>query len=166
MGPIKNLEKYNMKYTKLDRDGIQDTSPFQNLPDNWEGIEMPDNGCINVPLLLRTLHRLCRARGVDLFDYATVKHIDADNSDVFPSANWVVRGTMHGPKGVSASSKDFAFRTDKIAITAGAYVNHVLYPSFGFTLKVNIWEMVIMFVQLEYRSKLIHLNSGLPILCR
>ena len=142
MGPIPNLERHHMAYTKLDRDGIEENFPFQNLPDNWEGIDMPDNGCINVALLLRTLHRLCHERGVDLFDYATVKRVRADDTKMYPPANWVVEGAMHGPKGASALAREFAFRTDKIAITPGAYVNHILFPSFGFTLDVNIWEMV------------------------
>jgi sarcosine oxidase / L-pipecolate oxidase len=142
MDPVENLKKYNMKYTILDRDGVQERLPFQNLPDNWKGVDMPDNGCINVPLLLRTLHRLCQAHGADLFDYATVKQITRDFSSGYPSARWKVSGEMRSPKGVSANAREFYFVTDKIAITSGAYVNHVLYPSFGFTLDVNIWEMV------------------------
>ncbi|KAI0076902.1 FAD/NAD(P)-binding domain-containing protein [Panus rudis PR-1116 ss-1] len=149
MGPIKNLDKYHMKYTKLDRDGIQKNFPFQNLPDNWEGIDMPDNGCINVPLLLRTLHRLCHALGVVLFDYATVKQIFPDKTKIYPPANWIIEGTMRGPKGASAYAQNFAFRTDKVAITPGAYVNHILYPSFGFTLDVNIWEMVYEYYAID-----------------
>ncbi|EIW74475.1 FAD/NAD(P)-binding domain-containing protein [Coniophora puteana RWD-64-598 SS2] len=119
MGPVPNLDKYGLKYTKLGRNDIQENFPFQNLPDKWVGLDMSDNGCINVPLLLRTLHRLCREHGVDLFDYATVKRVN----------------------GASAQGTAFAFRTDKIALTPGAYVNHILFPSFGFTLDVNIWEM-------------------------
>ncbi|KAI0338507.1 FAD/NAD(P)-binding domain-containing protein [Trametopsis cervina] len=151
LGPIPNLNKYNMAYTRLNRDDIQEQYPFQNLPEGWEGLDMPDNGCINVPLLLRTLHRLCTARGVDLFEYATVGQIAADTSNGYPSANWVVRGEIRDPRGVSAQARKFSFRTDKIAITAGAYVNHVLYPSFGFTLDLSIWEMVYAYYTLDPR---------------
>ncbi|KAJ6577173.1 FAD/NAD(P)-binding domain-containing protein [Mycena capillaripes] len=146
LGPIPNLEKHNMKYTELDRDEIQEMFPFQNLPKNWIGLDMPDNGCINVPLLLRTLHRLCHARGVDLFDYATVSRINVDEMKI---ANWIIEGTMRNPKGVSAHARKFAFRTDKIAITTGAYINHALYPSFGFTLDINIWEMVYEYYAID-----------------
>lgn len=130
-----------MKYTKLDRDGVQQTLPFQNLPDNWAGIDMPDNGTINVPLLVRTLHRLCREHSVDLLEYATVERIRPDDTRIFPDAKWFVEGIL-GPKGGSAQGSAFAFRTDKIALTSGAYTNHILFPSFGFTLKLDIWEMV------------------------
>jgi len=129
-----------MKYTELDRNGIQEKYPFQNLPDNWEGVDMPDNnGSINLPLLLRTLYRLCRKHGVELFEYATVKCIEADPSK---TANWVVKGELRSKDGASSLARDFAYKGNKIAITSGAYVNHVLYPSFGFTLNVSIWEMV------------------------
>ena len=49
---------------------------------------------------------------------------------------------MGGPQGESGLTRKFGFRTDKIALTMGAYANHVLYPSFGFSLNLNIWEMV------------------------
>ncbi|TBU23610.1 FAD/NAD(P)-binding domain-containing protein [Dichomitus squalens] len=149
MDPIRNLDRHHMAYTILDRDGVEEKLPFQNLPDEWVGIDMPDNGCINVPLMLRTLTRLCREHRVDLFDYATVKRVRADNTKTYPSANWVVEGAMHGPKGASALARAFAFRADKIAITPGAYVNHILYPSFGFTLDVNIWEMVYEYYAID-----------------
>jgi sarcosine oxidase / L-pipecolate oxidase len=139
MGPIPNLEKHGMKYTKLSRDEIQERFPFQNLPDKWVGLDMPDNGCINLPLLLRTLHRLSRAHGVTVLEYATVKAIQADNKKF---TNWILVGEMRDPKGVSAQATEFVVHANKIAITPGAYANHILYPSFGFTLDLTIWEMV------------------------
>lgn len=139
MGPIPNLEKHDMKYTVLDRDGIQATLPFQNLPEEWVGIDMPDNGYINVPLLLRTLHHLCHKHGVDLFDYATVKSIQPDLTKL---TNWVVQGERSSQNGASGLTTTFAYGAKKIAITPGAYVNQILFPSFKFTLNVHIWEMV------------------------
>ncbi|KAH9927099.1 FAD/NAD(P)-binding domain-containing protein [Epithele typhae] len=150
LGPIPNLEKYNMKYTQLDRDEIQQQYPFQNLPDEWIGIDMPDNGCIDVTLLVRTLYRLCQERAVDLFDYSTVTRIAPDLSKVYPPAKWVIEGTMLNASGASAQGMQFSFRSDKIAITPGAYVNHVLYPSFGFSVDVNIWEMVYSYWAIDY----------------
>ena len=142
MGPIPNPDRDDMKYTRLDSDGIEKKLHLRNLPKDYLGLEMPDNGCINVPLLLRTLHRLCHEHHVELIDYATVERISPDNLDVDPPANWVVEGMINGPESSHEVVKGFRVRTDKVAITAGAYVNHVLYPSFGFTLDVNIWEMV------------------------
>ena len=131
-----------MKYTKLTRSQIEADFPFQNLPDFYEGLDMPDNGCINVSLLLRTLHKLCEQHGVQLIDYATVRQILRDDSGTSPSAKWIVGGEMSGPQGSSILPTPFGFRTDKIALTMGAYTNHVLYPSFGFSLNLSIWEMV------------------------
>lgn len=137
LGPIPNLEKYHLKYTELSRDEIQENFPFQNLPDKWIGIDMPDNGCINVPLLLRTLYRLCEAWNVRLSQYSTVTQIIPSITGL---GDWVVKGTQKNPSGVTES--EFTYFTDKIIITPGAYVNHVLRPSFGFSLDINIWEMV------------------------
>jgi len=142
-GPIPNLEKHGMKYTKVDRDEIQEKFPFQNLPDKWKGLEMPDNGCINVPLLLRTLYRLSEALGAQLSEYSTV-------TKIIPSAgsgNWEVKGIQRNPSGVTES--EFTYFTDKIIITPGAYVNHVLYPSFDFSLNIDIWEMVYQYWSID-----------------
>ena len=138
-GPIPNLKAHHMEYTMLTRDDIEEKFPFQQLPDNWEGIDMPDNGCINVPLLLRTLHRLCKQLGVHLLDYATVKRVVPDRTRL---STWMVEGVVTDSRGLSITAKKFRHCTNKIVITPGAYVNHVLYPSFGFSLDVNIWEMV------------------------
>jgi hypothetical protein len=34
------------------------------------------------------------------------------------------------------------YRAKKIMVTSGAYVNHILRPSFGIQLRLDIWEMV------------------------
>jgi len=145
LGPIPNLQRYGMRYTELNRDQIQENFPFQNLPDKWIGIDMPDNGCINVPLLLRTLHKLCEAWNVRLSEYSTVTQIVPSITGL---GDWVVTGTQKNPSGVTESK--FEYFTDKIIITPGAYVNHVLHPSFGFSLNINIWEMVFQYYSVDF----------------
>ena len=44
--------------------------PIKNLPDDNIGIYSPDCGCINVPHMLRTLHKLGADRGVVYVEYA------------------------------------------------------------------------------------------------
>lgn len=140
--PIKNLEKYGLKYTRLSREEIMNQHPFKDLPEPWVGIDMPDNGCINVNLLTRTLFRLCDEAGVDLVQYAEVQKIHPD-----PSAEerWIVSGSLSTEMGSDFAPTLFESSTTKIAITAGAFVNHVLFPSFGFTFDLNIWDMVAFF---------------------
>ncbi|KAF8594151.1 FAD/NAD(P)-binding domain-containing protein [Ceratobasidium sp. AG-I] len=130
-GPIPNLDRHNMKYRKLNRDEIENENPFKELPDKWIGLDMEDNGVINVSLLLRKLFEMSKARGVNLVQYADVKKISPD-----PDAKdkWLVSGD-------SAVPEEFTVSTTKIAITPGAYVNHILAPSFGFKFDISIWEM-------------------------
>ncbi|EMD32512.1 hypothetical protein CERSUDRAFT_118551, partial [Gelatoporia subvermispora B] len=145
-GPIPNLKRYGLEYTQLTRDEIEAHFPFQNLPDEWIGIDMPDNGVINVSLLVRTLYRLCEKLGVTLLQYADVKHIHPDERD--PTL-WRVQGLLGSDKGPSAVPRAFNFSARKIAITCGAFVNHVLYPSFGFSLNLEIWEMVFEYYAID-----------------
>jgi sarcosine oxidase/L-pipecolate oxidase len=39
---------------------------FKNLPDSYQAVFAPDNGSINVPLVLRTLYDLAAAHGAQL----------------------------------------------------------------------------------------------------
>jgi len=89
-------------------------------------------------LLMRTLFRFCEQLGVTLLQYADVKHIVPD---AHPEL-WRVQGLLGSDRGVGCMPEEFSFTARKIAITCGAYVNHVLYPSFAFSLNVEIWEMV------------------------
>ncbi|OCH90039.1 FAD/NAD(P)-binding domain-containing protein [Obba rivulosa] len=145
-GPIPNLKKYGLKYTELTRDDIEAQNPFQNLPDDWVGLDMPDNGVINVTLLTRTLFRLCEQLGVKLLQYAYVNSVTPCISD--PSL-WLVGGLLGSDKGASAAPNQFTFGAHKIAITCGAYVNHILYPSFCFSLNLQIWEMVFEYYSID-----------------
>jgi len=138
-GPIKNLEEHGMHYRRLTRDEIEKENPFKDLPDNWKGLDMPDNGVINVSLLLRKLYEMSKALGADLVQYADVKKISPDPNT---KDKWVVSGLLGTPEGDSVTPENFEVSTTKIAITAGAYVNHILAPSFPFKFDISIWEMV------------------------
>jgi sarcosine oxidase/L-pipecolate oxidase len=70
--PIKNLERLGMAYRMLTAAEIEAEYPLTGLPSNFEGIFAPDNGCIDVPLTVRSLHRLAQAYGATLMPNATV----------------------------------------------------------------------------------------------
>lgn len=106
--------------------------PFKSLPCDWEGLYAPDNGVINVQLLLRTLLSLAKDYGADVKQNTRVESISPSKDD---NSTWEVRTTSH-------DLETIAFKAKKIVITSGAYVNHVLKPSFGISLDLDIWEMV------------------------
>ncbi|OBZ77641.1 hypothetical protein A0H81_02549 [Grifola frondosa] len=95
---------------------------------------------------MRSLFELCKELGVDLVQYAAVQAIRPDQSDL---SSWFVEGFQSTDKGDTLAPKHFSFKTFKVAITCGAFVNHVLYPSFGFTLDVDIWEMVYQYYSID-----------------
>ncbi|KAI0569846.1 Amine oxidase [Pyrenophora tritici-repentis] len=133
MGPIANLENMHMPFRKMTKQEMENEYPFKNLPEEWEGIFAPDNGVINVPLLLRTLARLAKDYGAHTQQYTEVKKlvpVKENDEDI-----WKIEARVNRDKAVS-------FRARKIIIATGAYTNHVVQPSFNFKLKLNIWEMV------------------------
>jgi sarcosine oxidase/L-pipecolate oxidase len=129
-GPIPNLDEKHMSYRLLKSgEEISAEFPFRNLPSEFEGVLAAENGCINVPLLLRTLYRLSAALGVKLVQNTQVAKVST---------------TLHN--GVTVTVKDennviTDYKVAKVAITNGAYVNQVLEPSFNFSLDINIWVM-------------------------
>ncbi|GKU08081.1 sarcosine oxidase [Fusarium langsethiae] len=131
LGPIDNLKKFDMHYKELSAEEIEDQYPFKDLKKDWMGLFAPDNGVINVQLLLRTLYSLARDYGADAKQHTEVNQIRPSGKD---KAIWEVHGTVHG--------KSVTYLTKKIVITSGSYVNHVLKPSFGISLGLEIWEMV------------------------
>ena len=113
---------------------IEARYPFKNLPSEWIGLYAPDNGVINVQLLLRTLLSLAKDYGAEAKQHTRVEKISSSKLDN-DSTIWEVHALRH--------DKDkIVYKTRKIVIASSAYVNHVLKPSFGISLKICIWEMV------------------------
>jgi len=101
---------------------------MENLPETFQGVFADENGCINVPLLLRTLYRLSAALGVKLVQNVQVTKVNTTAAGVTVTVKDVNNVTT-------------VYKAAKVAITNGAYVNQVLQPSFNFSLDINIWVM-------------------------
>ncbi|KAI1501589.1 hypothetical protein F5X99DRAFT_428346 [Biscogniauxia marginata] len=132
MGPVSNLERLNMPYKELNATDIEDRYPFKDLPPEWIGLYAPDNGVINVQLLLRTLLSLAKDYGAEAKQHTHVKVIRLSEGD---SNIWEVHTIRH-------DNHPVLYKAKKIIIASGDYVNHVLKPSFGISLDLDIWEMV------------------------
>ncbi|KAI0840793.1 hypothetical protein F5Y06DRAFT_294059 [Hypoxylon sp. FL0890] len=132
LGPIPNLQRLGMSYRQLSAKEIEDRYPFKNLPAEWIGLYALDNGIINVQLLLRTLLSLAKDYGAEARQHRHVKYICPSESD---STVWEVHTIRHNTDAA-------VFKAKKIVIASGSYVNHVLKPSFGISLDLDIWEMV------------------------
>ncbi|KAF5629873.1 sarcosine oxidase [Fusarium sp. NRRL 25303] len=131
LGPKANLDKFGMFYKELTVEQIEEQYPFKNLDPKWIGLFAPDNGVINVQLLLRTLYGLAKDYGAQAKQHTQVKQLRPLDSD---KSIWEVHAMVH--------DKEVKYLTKKIIITSGAYVNHVLKPSFSIGLRLEIWEMV------------------------
>ncbi|KAI0810086.1 hypothetical protein GGR55DRAFT_689257 [Xylaria sp. FL0064] len=135
LGPIPNLERLGMAYTKLSAEEIENRYPFKNLAAEWIGLYAPDNGIINVQLLLRTLLSLAQHYGAQARQHTDVKRICPSESD---SSIWEVHT-------IGQNTVPTIFKAKKIVIALGGYVNHLLEPSFGISLDLDIWEMVVSY---------------------
>lgn len=111
---------------------IEERYPFKNLPPEWIGLFAPDNGVINVQLLLRSLLSLAKDYGAEAKQHTRVERIIPSTTD---KTMWEVHAIRH-------DTDPALFKAKKIVIASGAYVNHVLRPSFGISLDLDIWEMV------------------------
>ncbi|KAK3294312.1 uncharacterized protein B0H64DRAFT_400365 [Chaetomium fimeti] len=131
-GPVPNLKRLGMAYKELNAKDIEERYPFKKLPPDWIGLYAPDNGVINVQLLLRTLMSLAKDYGAETKQHTKVEKIRPSEQ---ASSIWEVHTVRHEEEKVT-------FRARKIVIASGAYVNHVLKPSFGIQLDLDIWEMV------------------------
>ena len=87
---------------------------------------------INVPLLLRTLSRLAKDYGAEAQQHVKITSLEPRGND---ELGWRAVGSKNG-------SKHVEFTCKKVVLTCGAYINHVLKPSFGFRFDLDIWEMV------------------------
>lgn len=130
MSPVKNLERLGMPYRTLTAEEIMKEYPLKNLPSHFQGIFAPDNGCINVPKVLRALHRLSLSYGAELVPHAHVSDLKVDQEGI----SVVVKIT-------SGDGESFIVNGKRGIITCGAYTNEVLKP-LNIQLNLNIWEMV------------------------
>ena len=135
--PIKNLKWLGMKYQELSAKEIEQELPFKNLPSKFEGLWAPDNGCINVQLVLRKLADLCRKYGVEIVEYARVRKITALKYDTVN-----VEAECNNASGDHLEWKTYNAAKCAITVLVGAYTNHILEPSFQIKLNLEIWEMV------------------------
>src|SRR6478609_49807 len=124
--PIRNMDRLGLPYKILNAKEIMQQYPFQRLPSNFVGVFAPTNGCINIPLLLRSLYRLAQSYGSKLRAHAEVKDFKVSEDGVSVSFD---SGEMEM---VTAS---------KCIITPGAYINDIL-KCVGLQIDLNIWEMV------------------------
>ena len=126
LDPIKNMERLGLPYKILKAPEIERQYPFRGLPSNFVGVFAPTNGCIDVPLLVRTLHRLAQSYGAKLTSHARVTDLKV------------------APDGVSVTFDNGEPETvtaAKCILAPGAYVNDVL-GRVGIQIDLNIWEMV------------------------
>ncbi|KAM6478334.1 hypothetical protein HDV62DRAFT_371411 [Trichoderma sp. SZMC 28011] len=135
LGPIANLERLGMTYQELSAEEIEARYPFKNLDPKYIGLFAPDNGVINVQLLLRTLYKLSLDYGATAKQHTKVQAIKPSNHSHYA---WDVHAVRH-------ETEEAVFKAKKIIIASGAYVNHVLKPSFDISLDLDIWEMVFSY---------------------
>ena len=124
----------------MDKKDIETKYPFRNLPDYYIGLLATDNGCINVPLTLRTLHRLAQDYGSHLHQCTAVTKLEPISEN--GRQIWRVHGR-------ESETSDVTYLGEKIIISCGAYTNHVLTPSFDMHLNLDIWEMVASYFSLN-----------------
>lgn len=140
LDPIKNLKRLGMAYTIYETpEEIEAKFPFKNLPQHFKGVFAPDNGIINVPLLLRTFTRLALSYGAQIRANHQV-HKVTPKTNQHGDKYWHIKATYTDPR--SGKVEEHTHSATKIIIACGAYANHILKPSFGFQLRLNIWEMV------------------------
>jgi sarcosine oxidase/L-pipecolate oxidase len=123
--PIKNMDRLGLSYRILTVDQIMQQYPFRELPSNFIGVFAPDNGCINVPLLLRSLYRLAQSYGAKLVAHAVVQDLILAEDGV--SVTFDAGGSR-------------VIKARKCILAPGAYINRIL-KNIGIQLDLNIWEM-------------------------
>ncbi|KAM9957008.1 hypothetical protein ACTFIR_003745 [Dictyostelium discoideum] len=134
LGPIPNLERLGMQYKVLTAQEIMEEYPFRNIPSNHQGVFAPDNGVINLPLVLRSLYKLCLQYGCKMVSHAEVKLIKNLSTTMVEIE---VEHTDVDQK----TKQSFKVKSKKAAITSNSFCNHIIKPSFGWELDMTIWEM-------------------------
>lgn len=126
VGPIENFKKLGKTFENLTCQEVEKKLGMKNLSDipNFVGFFAPDNGVINVQKTLRTMYAIAQKAGVQLEANAPCDHIKVHDD------------------GVQVSSKNNVYHGKKVILTAGAYTNTILKPSFGLEINMDIWEMI------------------------
>jgi sarcosine oxidase/L-pipecolate oxidase len=124
--PIRNLKRLHMPYRMLTSQEIMAEYPLRALPESFVGVFAPDNGCINVPLVLRSLHQLAQSYGARLLSHARVRTLRVQADGVTVTAD---------------TGEPRTFTARRCILACGAYTNDVL-ASLDLRLKLQIWEMV------------------------
>jgi glycine/D-amino acid oxidase-like deaminating enzyme len=125
---IKTMNKLGIPYTPLDAQQIETLFRFKNLPTDYTGFFQPNGGIINLKATQATLYNIAQNSGlVDFHQYETVTNIESLEND-----NIIV--TTQSAQG------ERVYKTDKLAITPGPYVNEILVH-LGLSINLDIWEM-------------------------
>jgi sarcosine oxidase / L-pipecolate oxidase len=87
---------------------------FKNLPFSYKGVFAPDNGSINVPLVLRVLKHLAEVNGANLVSQCKVTNFAVKPSNV--------------EVGYEYYNETGTITARKAIIADGAYTNDILKP--------------------------------------
>jgi glycine/D-amino acid oxidase-like deaminating enzyme len=125
------MDELNIPYTQLpNKQLIEDAYKFKNLPAGYSGFFQPDGGIINFKATQQAFYDVAQKSGlVDLHECETVTDINPGN-----------QGDDITIKTINQNGQKNIYTTYKLAITPGAYVNHVLQP-LNLSIDLDIWEM-------------------------
>ncbi|KAI5462015.1 hypothetical protein BGZ63DRAFT_442909 [Mariannaea sp. PMI_226] len=138
ISPLENLDTLEMKYTKLTAAEIERDYPFKNLDPEWAGLLAPNNGMINVQLLVRTLYVLAKNLGAQAEQHTQVERIRPSHSK---DSNWEIDVKTYG--------RAATYFTKKIIITSGAGINSILGPSFGISLDLETRQIATTYFNVD-----------------
>ncbi|WMJ71896.1 FAD-dependent oxidoreductase [Cytophagaceae bacterium ABcell3] len=126
------MDELNISYEKLEAKQIEEKYHFKNLPSDYSGFFQKDGGIINLNATLSALFRFVdNAENIDLKEFSPV-------TDIQSNADGIIQVFANGT----------CYTTEKLIITAGAYVNDAL-QHLGLSVDINIWEMSSAYYKVE-----------------
>ena len=107
---MKVMDELSIPYEALNATEIEDRFPFKNIPTDYSGFFQKDGGIIDLAATQKALLSICQAAAnVSLLDNTPVTNITSlENGEII----------------VSANGQDY--RTQKLVISPGAYINDLL----------------------------------------